>query len=155
MSTLFEKYDVNIHMHKSIEPYQEYIEPSREQELKHNITYSSWFDSIEELQECIKSKTFFIAPHTAEGIGMLFLEAMAMWRVIIAHNEATMNEYIKHGKTVYLFDINNPEPLILKNIDCMRKAIYEYAKAGYDNWESYKCKIIEFISCENKCFDNT
>lgn len=44
-----------------------------------------------------------IAPRLKEGIGMAFLEAMAMGKCVVAHDDATMNEYIKDGETGILF----------------------------------------------------
>ena len=52
-----------------------------------------------------------IAPRRKEGIGMAFLEAMAMGKCVVAHNDATMNEYIKDGENGILFNIDDPRPI--------------------------------------------
>ena len=52
-----------------------------------------------------------IAPRRKEGIGMAFLEAMAMGKCVVAHNDATMNEYVKDGENGILFNIDDPRPI--------------------------------------------
>lgn len=45
----------------------------------------------------------YLAPRLFEGVGMSFLEAMASGCCVLAHNGATMNEYIRHGQNGVLF----------------------------------------------------
>lgn len=54
----------------------------------------------------LRQSTLFLAPRLVEGVGLTFLEAMAMGCVVIASDMATMNEYIKHGKNGFLLPIN-------------------------------------------------
>ncbi len=49
------------------------------------------------MQNILKSNTFHIAPKQEEGIGMTFLEAMTIGKIVIAKKAPTMNEYIIHG----------------------------------------------------------
>jgi glycosyltransferase involved in cell wall biosynthesis len=44
-----------------------------------------------------------MAPRRYEGIGMAFLEAMAMEMCVVAENQSTANEYILSGKNVILY----------------------------------------------------
>ena len=146
---LFASQDVNIHIHKSIDPSYTFKNPTKEQENRFNISYSTWFDTKQEMQECIQSKTFYIAPRIFEGIGMSFLEAMAMGKIVIANNQATMNEYIKDGETGYLCDFKNPKMVNIGNVDELRRNIYAFMKQGYENWEARKHEIVDFIESEN------
>ena len=59
-----------------------------------------------------------IAPRRKEGIGMAFLEAMAMGKCVVAHDDATMNEYIKDGENGVLF--NACDPRTISNASVMR-----------------------------------
>lgn len=59
----------------------------------------------------IREAGIIIAPRRKEGIGMAFLEAMAMGKCVVAHNDATMNEYIENGINGFLFDADNPSQL--------------------------------------------
>ena len=68
------------------------------------LTETHWFADHQQLQDLLTHQKVFIAPRLAEGIGMSFLEAMAMGCAVIAQDDATMNEYIVHGKTGILVD---------------------------------------------------
>ena len=61
------------------------------------------FLSCEEYLSRIAACEIVVAPRRKEGIGMAFLEAMAMGKCVVAHNDATMNEYIKDGVNGILF----------------------------------------------------
>lgn len=142
---IFNNSDIKLHIHKVADPGQEFIPPTKEDEERFKITYSEWFDTKEELQELIESKAIYIAPRYTEGIGMSFLEALALGKVIIANNKPTMSEYIINGKTGYLCDFKHPKPIKLKNIREMQKNAYEYAKAGHEQWLRGKENIIKFV----------
>lgn len=140
--------DVKIHLHKTVDPGQNYVAPSVKDEEKFKITYSEWFDTKEKMQEFIKTKGIYIAPRYLEGIGMSFLEAMAQGKVVIAHNAPTMNEYITNGKTGYLCNFKFPMPIRIKNLEQIQKNTYEYAKKGYENWLKTRKSIIDYINIE-------
>lgn len=149
----FENSDVKIHIHKTVDPGQEYIAPSAADEEKFKITYSDWFDTKEQVQKFIKTKGIYIAPRYSEGIGLSFLEAMAQGKLIVANNRSTMNEYIKHGKTGFLCNFKFPHSLRLKNLDKIQRQAYEYSKQGYGKWLIERKNIIDFINApvkENK-----
>ena len=145
VAKLFGKNDVKIHIHKAVDPYQKFIQPSKDDEKKYQISYSEWFETREEMLNVIKEKGIYVAPREFEGIGMSFLEAMAMGKAVIAADNPTMNEYIEHGKNGFLFNLKNPKELNLSNIEQIQKNTYEYMQKGYENWEKDKSKIIEFI----------
>lgn len=138
--------NVKIHLHKTVDPGQEYVAPTPEDEKSFGITYSQWFNTKEQMQDFIKTKGIYIAPRYLEGIGMSFLEAMAQGKVVIANNAPTMNEYIKHGKTGFLCNFKFPRALKLKNIAEIQKNTYEYAKQGYEKWLINRKNIINFIN---------
>lgn len=63
--------------------------------------------------ELLSGCNVFLAPRQLEGIGMTFLEAMAMGLAVVAPDRPTMNEYIKHGVNGYLYDPLKPETMDL------------------------------------------
>ena len=87
-----------------------------------------------------------IAPRRKEGIGMAFLEAMAMGKCVVAHNDATMNEYIKDGENGILFDVVNPCQIKLTEVenikDNIRFSVFEFSR----RWREHKNAILDFIS---------
>lgn len=134
-----------IHIHKAMDPGHEFKQPRKEDEEKYHISYSEWFETKEQFDNCLKSKGIYISPRMLEGIGMSFLEAMAMGKLVIANNQITMNEYIKNGETGYLCNFKFPKNLKLKNIEQIQKNTYEYAKNGYQNWLKQRESILELI----------
>ncbi|MFA7658243.1 MAG: glycosyltransferase [Candidatus Gastranaerophilaceae bacterium] len=138
--------DFKIHIHKTVDPGQTFTQPAKEDEKRLKITYSEWFDTKEEMEKCIKSKGIYIAPRLTEGIGMSFLEAMAMGKLVIANDKPTMNEYIKNGKTGILCNFNFPKQINLSNIKEIQRNAYDYTKAGYEKWLVERKNIIHSIN---------
>lgn len=97
-------------------------------------------DYLELLSKC----NLYISPRKKEGIGMSFLEAMAMGHTIIANNDSTMNEYIKNNFNGYLFG-DNYEFIDFRNIEQVRKNSVISARIGYAKWEKDQKNIINFI----------
>jgi glycosyltransferase involved in cell wall biosynthesis len=136
---------VKIHLHKAIDPGQELMQPSKEEEKKFQISYSDWFETRSEMLEVIKNKAIYVAPREYEGIGMSFLEAMALGKAVVAVDNPTMNEYIKHKENGYLFDLFNPQEVDFSEIEKVQKNTYNFMKKGREKWEKEKIKIVEFI----------
>lgn len=143
---LFKGANIKLYIHKSIDPGHEFIQPSKDDEERFNISYSGWFDTQKEMQDFIKTKGIYIAPRFSEGIGMSFLEAMAQGKVIIANNKPTMNEYVVNGKTGFLCDFRLPRAIKLKNLKEIQQNAYQYSKEGYEKWLVERENIINFIN---------
>lgn len=131
----------HLHFHKAIDPAHTMTLP----QAKYKITTSEWFDTKEDMHKVMQNSALYIAPRLFEGIGMSFLEAMAMGRCVIAADNPTMNEYIKNGETGYLYNPQNPQPLELKNIPKIQKNTQKYIENGYAKWEKEKFKILDWI----------
>jgi glycosyltransferase involved in cell wall biosynthesis len=136
---------IRIHIHSVADPGQELAKPSEKDEERYHITYSDWSDSRDEMWELMSQKGIYVAPRQYEGIGLSFLEAMAMGKAVVAANTPTMNEYIEHGKTGYLFDLSRPERISLSDIESIQEQAYEFMCNGHKTWEEEKARIIEFI----------
>lgn len=135
----------SIHIHKAIDPEQQFIKPDLADEKKFNITYSDWFDTKEEYYKCMEGKSIYIAPRLYEGIGFSFLEAMSMGKVVIAVDHAMMNEYIVHEKNGFLFSTDNIEPIRIKEINKLQENAYNTIIEGRKKWEASINDIIGFI----------
>lgn len=134
-----------VHIHTATDPFHSYVEPSPLQEAKFGITYSSWFESRSELAKLIEQRGVYIAPRESEGIGMSFLEAMAQGKAVIAVNNPTMNEYIRHNDTGYLYDLERVERLDLTRLEQVQAAAYQACQQGFLEWEARKAEIIDFV----------
>lgn len=105
----------------------------------------------EQYLELLSTCGIVIAPRRKEGIGMAFLEAMAMGKCVVAHNDATMNEYIEDGKTGILFDLAKPKRIDFAKVRCVRAGIVEAAASYHRRWESDHGKINAFIARQPIC----
>jgi glycosyltransferase involved in cell wall biosynthesis len=132
------------------DPYfkEEIISKEDIQKYKLQIIRNIKFDSQEKYLELLKKSNIYIAPRTIEGIGISFLEAMAIGMVVVAFNNGTMNEYIKHKYNGYLFDsetyhINFDDlATVLNNSKTM-------VQNGWIKWEKDKKNINDFIINDN------
>jgi Glycosyltransferase len=106
------------------------------------------FDSQEKYLEQLKKANIYIAPRRIEGIGISFLEAMAIGMVVVGYDNGTMNEYIKHNYNGYLFDSKNYH-INFDNLETVLNNSKTMAKKGWIKWETDKNKISDFIVNDN------
>jgi hypothetical protein len=153
VKSLLGKYDFQkLHFHQAGDPGEENYPPTPECLPGKEISFSTWRETKEENLENITRAAIYIAPRHFEGIGLSFLEAMAMGRCVIAENNPTMNEYITHGETGLLYSrqasitpLGGPW-----DIRRMQKSAYEYIIRGYEEWEKNKFAILDWIRDEVK-----
>jgi hypothetical protein len=137
----------SLHVHLAADDAKNEIET-----LPPGITTSEWAEDPFSYLMHMRTGNVFFAPRAIEGVGMANLEAMAHGMCIVAHNEATANEYIRHQKNGYLYNINKPENLRLtpaKAQQCGRAA----RKTIEDGYERYLCKrddVLSFVSSTPK-----
>ena len=134
----------HIHIHKSLDPNQKFVEPGSA--LCKKITYSEWFENPSDMHRIMQDSALYIAPRLYEGIGMSFLEAMAMGRCVIAPNYPTMNEYIVNGENGILYDMDDVQPVTIDDIQKIQKNALEFIKDGYQKWEENKDNILKWIA---------
>ena len=92
-----------------------------------------------------------IAPRRKEGIGMVFLEAMAMGKCVVACNDATMNEYITHGKDGILFAPDTPKPVDEAMVLHVLENIGHSAAEFRARWLQDKAEVNTFIAGQSPC----
>lgn len=144
VNKLFENMEIDhIHLHKAMDPMQSFIKPDEETEKK--ITYSEWFDTADEMRSIMQESAFYIVPRQYEGIGMSFLEAMAMGRCVVAPDYPTMNEYIKDGENGILYNLDDIKPVTIDDVRRIQKNAYNYITNGYNEWTSRKQEILKWI----------
>jgi len=92
-----------------------------------------------------------IAPRRREGIGMAFLEAMAMGKCVVACNDATMNEYIKDGKSGILFNPCAPKPIDAAMIRDVLGSVTQAVAGLSADWRADEDKINAFLMSQQPC----
>lgn len=135
-------------LHGAMDPYGgDLIRPESEECARHNIDVTTWFEDKADLVARIAHANLYFAPRLDEGIGMSFLEAMCMGIAVVAHDDATMNEYVLHGKNGYLYRLDS-----LHSLDFSKNTLKELgrraratAEIGYDHWIKDADRLREFL----------
>lgn len=99
-----------------------------------------------EYQELVASCGLYVAPRKAEGIGLSFLEAMCRGALVIAYDAPTMNEYIRHDVSGWLFTDARREPLAANGIATIRRNAYAQCVAGRQAWLATETRLLEFVA---------
>ena len=100
----------------------------------------------DEYLKLVKEHGVYIAPRPREGIGMSFLEQLAMGKCVIAHDDNTMNEYIENGKSGIIRNLLGKfPPVTADEISTVRIGVKAAAQKAYSRWLADKDKIIPFI----------
>ena len=76
----------------------------------------------------------FFAPRRYEGLGMTFLEALAMGLAVVAADSPTMNEYITDGTDGFLFDPGRPARVDLRTAREAGERAREAMRRGRAEW---------------------
>ena len=105
----------------------------------------------EEYLDKLASCGIVIAPRRKEGIGMAFLEAMAMGKCVVAYNDATMNEYIKDGETGILFEEDGIEAIDESKTAVVRRKLLSDVSYLRSRWMADALKINSFIAAQAPC----
>lgn len=133
----------HIKLHIAMDPEQVYT--PCDNALKAEIIETKWFGEKELLLKEMESCSLYMASRRYEGIGMSFLEAMAMGRCVIAPNEGTMDEYIQDGVNGYLYDWENKQSIFLSNIPKLQERAYQTIVEGYQKWCQERKNIVKWI----------
>lgn len=92
----------------------------------------------------LQQSNIFIAPRTYEGIGMSFLEAMAMGMVVVGMNQPTLNEYVRHGENGWLLE-NGESPVEFADIERLGRRARQDCEQGFLVWQTRKQAIVSYL----------
>jgi hypothetical protein len=123
----------------------EHVSPVDAERLKVRLIKTDGFLPRPEYLRLLDQANIFIAPRRREGIGMSFLEALAMRKCVVAYDDATMNEYIHTGQTGLLFGEDTSCPLDLRQAETFAECSYASVRAGYKDWLGQVPALQEFV----------
>jgi len=109
------------------------------------VELSSWFRNAAEYHKALASSNVFFASRVAEGIGMSFLEAMAMGLCVVAPSAPTMSEYLEHGVNGLLFDPAVPRALDFSRAKELGQAARRSCERGRIAWQDGIPRIAAFF----------
>ena len=140
---LWERGDIDRHTAEILfPPSQGYVF-----DIKRRDEFLERDDYLNRIAKC----EIMIAPRRKEGIGMVFLEAIAMGKCIAAHDDATMNEYIENGNTGILFRADDPRPVSYGAVACVCENINRRASELWAKWQGDSMGIVPFMSSQRPC----
>jgi len=119
--------------------------PTAEEIDRYQVAFSDWFASREDYLAALGDSTIYFAPRESEGIGLSFIEALAMGLCVIAPDAPTMNEYIDDGVDGILYDPARPKPLSFSDVDGMGKRAADRAKKDHARWLAGIPEMLRFL----------
>ena len=130
--------DIPILVRQRPDPHDQLIVTLREGNDKITFLEDRW-TTREEFIDLVSKSQVFISPRPWEGIGLSFLEAMALGCCVLAFNNPTMNEYIKSGKTGILiknrtapFDLSDAKEIGIRARDIARQGSLNFQKSAFE-----------------------
>ena len=123
----------SFHLHAAQTP-AEAVLPEAQQVRTRSWCRTEWFDRPEGYANALASANVFFAPRRYEGIGMAFLEALALGQCVVAPDLPTANEYIDNGVNGILFDPENAQPLDFSRAEELGRAARFAAEKGRREW---------------------
>lgn len=110
-----------------------------------NYKITSWFARREDYAETLRKHNVYFAPREVEGIGMAFLEAMAMGLCVVAPNMPTMSEYIANGTNGLLYALERRYPLDFSRLEEIGARARESIERGFADWQREAETLTEYL----------
>lgn len=121
-----------------------------EDDLPLHSVVTSWFKNPNDLQATLRDCNVYFAPRRTEGIGMAFLEALALGMFVIAPHFPTHSEYIESGLDGLLYDPDDPKIALPSNYETIGNRAREKAAREHQAWHDSLPSIEQFL----RSFDN-
>lgn len=102
---------------------------SKTLELEDSVTFTGIRQDVPAL---LAASRLFVMPSMWEGLGLVFLEAMAFSLPVVANNVSAIPEIVKHNETGLLVEPGDSDALAdaLKTVLCDDALAEEYGRAG-------------------------
>lgn len=137
-----------LHVHLGADPDQ-VIDEAACARAKVPLQITRWGEDRSAYASASADSQIVFAPRLKEGIGMSFLEAMAAARVVVAPDDATMNEYLTDGVTGFLYDPADPAEIPLnESLEVGRRA-RESILNGKRKWEGDQRDVLDWIEARS------
>jgi hypothetical protein len=141
-NTVFDSF----HLHIAPDPgFPDPALPDEDDIQRFNITTSSWLPDKSQFRELLEGANVYFAPRREEGIGLSFLEAMAMGQCVVAADRPTMNEYVEHGVNGLLYNPDSPRPLDFTEAQKQGNNALQKVVAGRSAWLADNDDLVDFI----------
>ena len=151
--TLLKNYKIkNLNIHQNHDPNHTPPKPQKEEIDKYNITFSNWFENRSDYLDFLDNFGIYIAPRPFEGDGASFIDSMKKGKIVIAPNNHPYVDYIENFKNGILYDLSNPEEIILDDINLEEVSINAYNSVvqGREDWIKSLTNIHDYVFSDLK-----
>jgi GT2 family glycosyltransferase len=133
-------------LHRAVDPtYGVFAAPRPEELARHGVRFTDWFADGEAHRRDLAAHNVYFAPRLREGIGMSFLEAMAMGMLVVAPDRPTMSEYLVSGVNGLLYDPDAPAPLDLSRAAALGARARRSVEQGRARWLRCLDALVRFV----------
>lgn len=142
-------------IHHAPDPHQDGLASwSCPAHIRH-LELTGWFESERDYLEMVRRHAVFFAPRVLEGIGMSFLEAMALGQCVVAPDAPTMNEYISNGTNGLLYPLERPGALDLSRYREIGARARDSVERGFTRWQASQSELLDFIAAPRESLTRT
>lgn len=120
--------------------------PTPEEAARLHLRTTRWYPDAAAARADLLSHNVYFAPRLHEGIGMSFLEAMALGFLVVAPDRPTVNEYLVSGVNGLLYDPDAPGPLELDRARELGRRARETVEAGRERWCRALPALLELVA---------
>jgi glycosyltransferase involved in cell wall biosynthesis len=124
----------SVHLHRALDPGGDYVPPSAADRERYRIEETDWFEAHADYRARLERCDVVVAPRVWEGIGMTFLEAMALGKCVIAARRPTHDEYLEDGVNGVLFDPEAPGTVDLSRWPALGTEARRSIERGHRRW---------------------
>ena len=133
-------------LHRAVDPsFGVFVAPAPGEAARHRVRFTDWFADREAHRRDLAAHNVYFAPRLREGIGMSFLEAMAMGMLVVAPDRPTMNEYLVSGVNGLLYDPERPSPLDLTRAADLGARARRSVELGRAKWLRCLEGLVRFV----------
>ncbi len=146
----------NLNIHENHDPNHNPPKPQKEEIDKYNITFSKWFDHRSDYLQFLDNFGIYIAPRPFEGDGASFIDSMKKGKIVIAPNNHPYIDYIENFKNGILYDLSNPEAIMLNNISLEEISMNSHNSVvqGRKDWINSLPNIHNYVFSDIKAGNN-
>ena len=135
----------SFHLHMPVDPFHAQVYPDQADIDRYGITVTDWFKERDDYYSRVQACQVYFAPRPSEGIGMSFLEAMAMGKCVVTPDCGTMNEYIVDRVNGLLYDLSEPRALDFSRAAEIGKMARYSVETGFDEWRRREAELVDYI----------
>jgi glycosyltransferase involved in cell wall biosynthesis len=133
-------------LHRAVDPtFGVFVPPTPDEVARHGVRFTDWFADRDAHRRDLAAHHVYFAPRVREGIGLSFLEAMAMGMLVVAPDRPTMNEYLVSGVNGLLYDPERPAALDFTRAAALGARARRTVELGRAKWVRCLDGLVQFV----------